>query len=211
MIDRTNQEWMEALRDPISSEALEDLRIILVRGLKASLSSRVKGDLDSLVEDFAQDALMKVLKSLETFRGESRFTTWAQKIAIHVAFTELRRRRWKDISLQDIIETDDGSEYTPKILTDPTATPEQKTTQRSILEMVQTLIDEELTDRQRDAMLAVLQGGMPLSEVAKHLGTNRNALYKLIFDARQRLQRRLYETSNLTAQDVLAIFEDKQV
>ncbi len=73
---RTNAEWMDALRDPIDDDALEDLRNILIRGLRATLSSRVDRDLDALSEDFAQDALLKILKSLETFRGESRFTTW---------------------------------------------------------------------------------------------------------------------------------------
>ena len=56
MTQRTNQEWMDALREPVSDEALEDLRTILLRGLRASLSSRINTDLESLTEDFAQDA-----------------------------------------------------------------------------------------------------------------------------------------------------------
>lgn len=206
---RTNEEWMEALREPIEDEALVELRRILVRGLRAALSTRIRTDLEANVEDFVQEALLKILKSLETFRGESRFTTWAQKIAVHVAFTELRRRRWKDISLQDIVETSDGEEYTPAILTDPGVTPEEEVTRNSILAIVEKLIDEELTDRQRTAMLAVLQGGMPLDEIAIRLDTNRNALYKLMHDARQRLQRRLEETAGLTVQEVMALFEEK--
>ncbi|MDH5507620.1 MAG: sigma-70 family RNA polymerase sigma factor, partial [Anaerolineae bacterium] len=136
MIQRTNEEWIQELRQPVSEEALTDLRSILVRGLRATLASRINTDLDANVEDFVQEALLKILKSLETFRGESRFTTWAQKIAIHVAFTEMRRRRWKDISLQDIVETDSGDEYTPAILTDPAITPEQEVTQQSVLDIV---------------------------------------------------------------------------
>lgn len=208
MTQRTNAEWLTALREPISEDALTDLRNILLRGLRAALSNRVRSDLEAITEDFAQEALLKILKSLDTFRGESRFTTWAQKIAVHVAFTELRRRRWKDISLQDIIETREGDEYTPALLTDPGVTPEQKTTQRAMLELVQKLIDEELTERQRTALLAVMQGGMPIGEVAQRLGTNRNALYKLLHDARKRLQRRLQETAGLTPQEVMALFEE---
>lgn len=207
MNQRSNEEWIDSLREPISDEALTDLRNILIRGLWAALSGRVDTDLDALVEDFVQEALLKVLKSLETFRGESHFTTWAQKVAIHVAFTELRRRRWKDISLQTIIETSEGDEYTPAILTDPADSPELETTQNEIFEIVERLINEELTEKQRTAMLAVLQGGMPLEEVARRLGTNRNALYKLMHDARQTLQRRLEETAGITAQEVLALFE----
>jgi RNA polymerase sigma-70 factor (ECF subfamily) len=204
---RTNTEWIEELSDPVSEEALEDLRAILLRGLRASLSNRIHTDLDAITEDFVQEALLKILKSLDTFRGESRFTTWAQKIAIHVAFTELRRRRWKDVSLQAMIETPEGEEYTPIILTDPEASPERETTQNDLMQIVYELIENELTERQRTAIVAVLQGGMPLGEVAKRMDTNRNALYKLIHDARKRLQESLYQRAGLTAQEVMAMFE----
>jgi RNA polymerase sigma-70 factor (ECF subfamily) len=204
---RTNSEWIEELSDPVSEEALADLRAILLRGLRASLSNRIQTDLDAITEDFVQEALLKILKSIDTFRGESRFTTWAQKIAIHVAFTELRRRRWKDVSLQDMIETPEGEEYTPIILTDPAASPERETTQNDLMQIVYELIENELTERQRTAIVAVLQGGMPLGEVAKRMDTNRNALYKLIHDARKRLQESLYQRAGLTAQEVMAIFE----
>jgi RNA polymerase sigma-70 factor (ECF subfamily) len=204
---RTNAEWIEELSDPVSGEALEDLRAILLRGLRASLSNRIHTDLDAITEDFVQEALLKVLKSIDTFRGESRFTTWAQKIAIHVAFTELRRRRWKDVSLQDMIETPEGEEYTPIILTDPGASPEKETTQNDLMQIVFELIESELTERQRTAIVAVLQGGMPLGEVAKRMDTNRNALYKLIHDARKRLQESLYQRAGLTPQEVMALFE----
>ena len=208
MTKRTNQEWLEALRDPIEDQALLDLREILLRGLRASLSNKINSDLDALTEDFAQDALMKILKSLETFRGESRFTTWAQKIAIHVAFTELRRRRWRDISLQDIVETPEGDEYTPAILTDPSTAPEDEVTQYNLLDMVQDLIETELTERQRTAILAVMQGGMPMDEVARKMDTNRNALYKLIHDARKRLQQQLEEKTGMNAQELMGIFAE---
>lgn len=207
MKQRTNQEWVEDLSDPVSSEALEDLRTILLRGLRASLSNRIQTDLDDITEDFVQEALLKILKSIDTFRGESRFTTWAQKIAIHVAFTELRRRRWKDISLQQVIETPDGEEYTPIILTDPSASPEKEATQSDIMQIVYELIESELTERQRTAIVAVLQGGMPLGEVAERMDTNRNALYKLIHDARKKLQESLYQRAGLTAQEVMTLFE----
>jgi RNA polymerase sigma-70 factor (ECF subfamily) len=207
LVQRTNEEWLEALRDPIDDQALNNLRETLLRGLRASLYNRIDTDLDEITEDFAQEALLKILKSLDTFRGESRSTTWAQKIAIHVAFTELRRRRWKDISLQDIIETPEGDEYTPAILTSPTTSPEDEATQSDIMTVVYQLIESELTDKQRTALLAVLQGGMPMGEVAKRMETNRNALYKLIHDARKRLQEALEVKTGLSVQDLMVLFE----
>ncbi len=207
MSRRTNEEWLEQLSDPVDDQALSDLREILLRGLRASLSNRINTDLDAITEDFVQDALLKVLKSLHTFRGESRFTTWAQKIAIHVAYTELRRRRWKDISLQTIVETAEGEEYTPAILTDPSTKPEREASQNDMLEVVFNLIETELTDRQRTAIVAILQGGMPIDQVARKMDTNRNALYKLIHDARKRLQQALMDSTGYSAQEVLAMFE----
>ena len=207
MAKRTNQEWLADLRGPGRDEALADLRSLLVRGLRYAMADRPSVTEEDL-QDFAQDALMKILTGLDSFRGESRFTTWAQKIAVRVAFTELRRRRWKDVSLQDLIvlQYEEEGDLTPAVLTDPAASPEQRTAQHMILEAVQRLIAEELTERQRQAMTAVMLGGMPLEEVARRMGTNRNALYKLLHDARRRLQKHMM-AEGLSTQDVLAAFE----
>jgi RNA polymerase sigma-70 factor (ECF subfamily) len=96
LVQRTNEEWITALSDPVSDDALTDLGNILICGLRSTLSSRITTDLDSITEDFSQEALKKICKNIHTFRGESKFTTWAMKIAIHVAYTELRHWRRKD-------------------------------------------------------------------------------------------------------------------
>lgn len=206
MTERTNEQWLADLRGPEKDLALADLRDMLVRGLRAALASRIRRDLDHVLEDFVQEALIKILNNLASFRGESHFTTWAQKIAVNSAFTELRRRRWQDVSLQQLTQDSEGDEFTPAILTDAAPTPEQQAARLAMLEFVQRLIDEELTDRQRTALKAVVFHGMPMEEVARRLDTNRNALYKLLFDARQNLQRKLAE-HGLNPQEVLALFE----
>jgi len=204
MVERTNQEWLAELRGLEQEEALADLRALLVKGLRYAMADR-PAVTEADLEDFAQEALLKVLAGLDTFRGESRFTTWAQKIAVRVAFTELRRRRWKDVSIEDLIAEDREGDWTPSILTDAAPSPEQRVTQQLLMEMVQRLIAEELTERQRQAMTAAVIGGMPLEEVARRMGTNRNALYKLLHDARRRLQTRMMAIG-LSPQDVLAAF-----
>jgi RNA polymerase sigma-70 factor (ECF subfamily) len=204
MTERTNEEWLAELRGPGQEEALADLRSLLVRGLRYALADR-SGVTEADLEDFAQDALLKILAGLDSFRGESRFTTWAHKIAVHVAFTELRRRRWQEVSLQDLVAQYDEGDFTPAALTDPSFSPEQRAAQRMLMEMLQRLIAEELTDRQRQAIIAVVIGGMPLEEVARRMGTNRNALYKLLHDARQRLKKRM-SLMELSPQSVLAAF-----
>lgn len=205
MPPRTNSQWLRDLQGPEKDQAIADLRAILVRGLTYALSSKVKTDLDHLVEDFVQDALLRIMDNLDTFRGESRFTTWAQKIAVRVAFTELRRQRWKDISLQDLLP-EDSFDYTPEVLADPSPDPEKRANQTMLAEMIQEMIVEDLTDRQRTAIMAIMVGGMPLEEVARRMDTNRNALYKLIHDGRQRLKQSLL-SRGITPQQVLAAFE----
>jgi RNA polymerase sigma-70 factor (ECF subfamily) len=205
--ERTNEDWLADLQGPQAERAIEDLREILLRGLRAALASRIRRDLAFVVEDFVQDALLKVLANLHTFRGESKFTTWAHKIAVHVAYTELRRRRWQDISLQEMVDSFEGNDFTPAILTDTDSTPEEKTTRRALLSFVQRMIDEELTERQRTAMNLVVLKGIPMEEVARRMGTNRNALYKLIYDARQRLKRGMVE-NGISPEEVLSEFED---
>ena len=203
MIERTNQEWLAALRGPRHDKALADLRALLVRGLGYALAGRPGVD-DSALEDFAQEALLKILAGLDSFRGESRFTTWAQKIAVHVAFTELRRHRWRDVSLDEMTGSPDA-DFIPDTLADPSAGPEQQAIQRMLLSTLRRIIATELTDKQRQALVAVRIHGMPLEEVARRMGTNRNALYKLLHDARQRLKKRMM-AEELSPQDMLAAF-----
>jgi RNA polymerase sigma-70 factor (ECF subfamily) len=94
MRERTNEQWLAEVRRPNPGKALADLYDLLVRGLKAALGS-YGGGVEANVGDFAQEALIKITGNLDSFRGESRFTTWAQKIAMNVALTELKRRRWR--------------------------------------------------------------------------------------------------------------------
>jgi RNA polymerase sigma-70 factor (ECF subfamily) len=191
------------LRGPDPDEALGELYDLLVRGLRAALGGRADG-VDANIGDFAQEALIKITGNLDSFRGESRFTTWAQKIAMNVALTELKRRRWRDVSLQDLFARREAADCGPA---DPRLTPEQLTFQSMVLGELRRMIEEELTDRQREAVVAVILEGMPISEVAKRMGTSQNALYKLLHDARKKLKRQM-EAAGLSAQEVLAAFDE---
>jgi RNA polymerase sigma-70 factor (ECF subfamily) len=193
--ERSNDQWLAALRGPGKDEALADLRVVLVRGLKAALG----GQAESSVEDFAQEALIKILGNLDSFRGECRLTTWAQKICVRTAFAEMRRSRWRDVSLEEAVTRREESASG-----DTQLDSELAATRMMIMAEFRRFIDEELTDRQRTALLAAL-GGMSLEAVADRMGTNRNALYKLLHDARKRLKRRM-SAEMLSPQDVLSAF-----
>jgi RNA polymerase sigma-70 factor (ECF subfamily) len=189
--DRSDAEWVEDLcsAGPAQNSALEDLRRILHRGLERAFSGRmqVRGrEFEILAADFIQETLLLVLRHLETFQGRSRFTTWAYKIAIRTVFSELRRRRWKDVSLEDVLENKNPSVE----IKSGEAGPEELAERSADMEWVRRAMEEELTEKQRTALRAIAIGGMPLEVAAERLQTNRNALYKLLHDARKRLKKR---------------------
>ena len=203
MRERTNEQWLAELRGANPDQALADLYDLLVRGLRAGLGN-YGGGVDANAEDFAQEALIKITDNLDSFRGESRFTTWAQKIAMNVALTELKRRRWRDVSLQDLFARRQAANREPA---DTQLSPEQLALQNTVLQELRRMVDEELTDRQQEAVVAVILEGMPIAEVARRMGTNQNALYKLLHDARRKLKRQM-EAAGLSAEEVLAVFDE---
>jgi RNA polymerase sigma-70 factor (ECF subfamily) len=186
--DRSNEEWLHVLRLPLPSNdrAIADLRSILNRRLKGVFGRR--GGKGLLIrEDIVQESLLKILGNLDSFRGESRFTTWATTIAVNLSLTELRRRRWSDVSL-DAFDNPEIA-FSADALRSGNDNPEQRAVKRNLVEIVNRAIDSTLTDRQRTVMRALLVGGMPLGEIARRLGTNQNALYKLMYDARRNLKK----------------------
>ncbi len=207
---RTNEEWIADLRAGGDRQALalEDLRAILLRGLPYAIAGRIapnSPEAEALTEEIVQETLMRVLDYLETFEGRSQFTTWAHKIAVRAALTELRHRRWGEVPLPEM-GTNDDMDASYRELPDIQAGPEEQVDRRDMLKRVNRIIMEELTEKQRKALMAVGIGGYPLEEAARRLGMNRNALYKLMHDARMRLKKRL-EKEGLTPQDVMSVFE----
>ena len=210
MTNRNNEQWLSDLGSdgPAREAALEDLHAIILRGLPFALSRWLSPSnplFEPLTEEVAQETLLRVLDQLHTFEGRSMFTTWVHKIAIRIALTELRRKRWQDTSLDEMVDNEEVP-VSPAILEDSTATPEQSAERSDMMIRVRRVIDEELTERQRRAIIMLGMQGMPMEEAAKRLNTNRNALYKLLHDARLRLKQRL-QTEGLDAQEVLAAFE----
>lgn len=209
MDKRTNEEWIADLRagGEQQAKALEDLRAIILRGLPYAIAGRLdpnSPESEALAEEVVQETLMRVLEYLDTFEGRSQFTTWAHKIAVRAALTELRRRRWREVPLPEMEMNEDGdSSY--RELPDDQASPEDQVDRKDMLKRVNRIIMEELTDKQRKALMATMEG-FPLEEAAQRLGMNRNALYKLMHDARLRLKKRL-EKEGLTPQEVLSVFE----
>jgi len=212
MATRTNEAWLSDLRanGEIRSTALEDLRAVIQKGLPYALSRWLSPDLpqfNALVDEVTQETLLRVLDQLGTFEGRSQFTTWVHKIAVRIALTELRRKRWRDSSLDELTENEDAPPP-PGLLADSQASPETSAERGDMMTRVRRIIEEELTDRQRQALILLGVQDMPIEDAARKLKTNRNALYKLLHDARLRLRTRL-ASEEIAPHEVLALFEQK--
>lgn len=167
----------------------------------SALSSRIKRDREHIVEDFTQDALLKILDKIETYRGEARFTTWAMKIAVYEALAELRRKHWQDISFDDLKSADDAFPVL-EVIPDNKIGPDQKAGLHMITQELQRVIEESLTEKQRMAITSVMLKGLPIDQVAELMDTNRNNMYKLIHDARMKIKNE-FEKKGITLEDFL--------
>jgi RNA polymerase sigma-70 factor (ECF subfamily) len=152
------------------------------------------------VQESVQDALLLILQRLGSYRGDSRFTTWAMSVATRLALSELRRARWKDVSLDQMAAA--GRPEPPAPNRTPAGTDYDR---EQLVRVVHEAIDATLTERQRTAILAELAEAPP-DVIAARLGTSRNALYKLVFDGRAKLKQAILKAgwSEEHVRDVLA-------
>lgn len=201
---RDNDQWLHDIKlpSPECNKALEDLRHYLLKGLKAAFSSKYQMQRHNL-EDFTQEALMKIIAKLDTFRGDCKFTTWCMKITVNYTITELRKKKWKDVSLESLSNSDGLLD--PDRIVNRWDNPEKWMMKKSAIEMINTLIAEELTKNQQQVIKALMIHGMPIQEVSERLGTNRNALYKMMHDARKHMKKILV-SKGMTWDELLEIF-----
>jgi RNA polymerase sigma-70 factor (ECF subfamily) len=212
---RSNAEWLADLRnEEAQAEALADLREYLLGAVflyldrhREDLTHLDRRELEHLAEDFAQEALLQIQAKLDTFRGESKFTTWAYRFVINVAAGELRLHRWRTLSIETLVS--EGEVPLLTFLSDQEAPdPETAAARNQILELMHQIIYEELTERQRLALVSVHFHGIPMAEVARQLNSTPNNVYKLIHDARKKLKQSL-QRRHYSEADVLAIFGER--
>jgi len=142
----------------------------------------LRGDeLADIAMEAADDALMSILRRLDDYRGESRFTTWTWKFALLEAATRLRRRAWQGRELpmapEDWAHVATGA-----------SGPEADAETGELLGAIGAAIRDDLTAHQREVLLALAVDGVPIDVLADRRGTTRGALYKTLHDARRRLR-----------------------
>jgi RNA polymerase sigma-70 factor (ECF subfamily) len=215
-MERTNEMWLEELQEghPGQVQAIEDLRRYLKRGVMAYLHTRsdlnhlAEPELQQMSEDFVQEALLKIQAKLDTFQGRSKLTTWAAKIAGNLTISELRRAKWRDLSLDAITEA--GTSLQEILVTDSSKSgnPSTESERGQVWDIIIEVINNDLTERQRQVLAAVQLNNIPMPEVARLLGTNVNNIYKIMHDARLKLKRRL-QALDLEPQYILKLFSEE--
>jgi RNA polymerase sigma-70 factor (ECF subfamily) len=189
-LDAESAEWLRALGavGPPGEAALARLHELLVRIAQAEVTRRgprlrVSGpELDDLAYQAAADALVAITAKLGQFRGESRFTTWAYKFVIFEVSAKIGRHFWRHPSVP--LDAEDWNRLPARFGFDPAHQAEW----REMLTALRKAVDTELTPRQREVFVAIVVNDVPLDTLVLSLSSSRNAIYKMLFDARRKLR-----------------------
>jgi RNA polymerase sigma-70 factor (ECF subfamily) len=194
-LDAESRRWVDALSGTgrEHDDAVARLHDLLLRAARFEVSRRRAavahlrgGDHDDLAYQAADDALVAVLRKLPSFRGDSRFTTWAYKFALYEAAVKIRRRAWQERELP--LEPDSWPTIASRALS-----PHEQVAESELLAALRDAIGDALSSHQREVLVAVTLNDVPIDVLAERLNTTRGALYKTLHDARRKLRVRLAE------------------
>jgi RNA polymerase sigma-70 factor (ECF subfamily) len=189
-LDAESPDWPRVLTDtgPRREEALARLHGLLLRIARAEVARRgprlqlTGPELDDLAYQAAADALVAITSKLGHFRGESRFTTWAYKFVIFEVSAKIGRHFWRHPSVP--LDAEGWERLPDRFGFDPA----QEAEWRDLLAALRRAVDEELTMRQRKVFVAIVLNNVPLDTLVIEMASNRNAIYKTLFDARRKLR-----------------------
>jgi RNA polymerase sigma-70 factor (ECF subfamily) len=190
-LDRESRGWVRALADtgPEHQAAVERLHALLLRAARFEVARRRpiggSSEADNLAVEAANDALVAIMKKLHTYRGDSRFTTWAYKFALLEAAAKLRKRPWQGREVP--LEADGWAQ----VRDDGRSSPAAQAEASELIHAVRDAIAEVLTPHQREVLVAITLNDVPIDVLAERRGTTRGALYKTVHDARHKLRAEL--------------------
>ena len=170
------------------------IRIALAEVRRRAASTPVTGpELDDVAHQAADDAMLAILAKLGDFRGESRFTTWAYRFIILEVSNKLGRHYWRNPPVP--LDAGQWERLPGRLGIDP----QQHAESAALLAEVRRAVEDELTGHQRRVFVAIVVDGIPLDALAVRLGLERNAVYKVMFDARRKIRRALVANGYLNA------------
>ncbi len=188
--DEVSAAWIAGLTgsEPERESSIARLHALLLRAarLEAIRRSGMNGisgkELDDLAQQAAADAVVSVLRRIDDFRGESRFTTWAYKFVVFEVSNKFGRHAWRRHGVQ--LDDEVWERLPGRLGVDPELVSES----RELVAAVREAVQEELTAHQRKIFVAIIVHGTSADTLATALDSNRNAVYKTLFDARRKVQ-----------------------
>jgi len=177
-LDPDSAEWLRNLN---GTEADREAACVRLHAMVLRIA-HYEPELDDVAHQAAADAMVAILAKTDQFRGESRFTTWAYKFVIFEVSNKLGRHFWRNRTVA--MDDEDWSRLPDRFGLDPVHEAEW----RDLAAALRQAVDDDLTDRQRQVFVAIVLNGVPLDALVAELGSNRNAIYKLMFDARRKLR-----------------------
>jgi len=191
-LDPDSRSWVDALGLPDGprDEAVARLHAYLLRVARfeinrrrAVFGRRSSGEAADIAMQAADDALMAILRKLPSYRGDSRFTTWAAKFAILEASVKMRRRAWQNREVT--LDTEAWQQFTGS------SAPGAELEHSQLLEAIGESVRTALSPHQREILVAVTLDDVPIDVLAERLQTTRGAIYKTLHDARRKLRAHL--------------------
>ncbi|MEO5710746.1 MAG: RNA polymerase sigma factor [Nocardioidaceae bacterium] len=188
--DEVSEGWVAELTGdgPERDSSIVRLHALLrrVAHVEASRRSGMNGiagqELDDLADQAASDAVVSVLRRIGDFRGESRFTTWAYKFVVLEVSNKFGRHAWRRHGVP--YDGEVWERLPGRLGVDPELVSES----RELVAAVREAVDQRLTSHQRRVFVAIIVQGIALDELVIELDSNRNAIYKTLFDARRKLR-----------------------
>lgn len=141
-------------------------------------------------QDCLQEAMLRVFRSIGTFKGESAFATWAYRITMNTCLDEIRRKKKSRDTSMDVL-LDQG--WSPP---DTSATPEKKAMQGELHRNLSRAIND-LPEDMRSAVILRDIHGCSYEEIAQTLNVNVGTVKSRISRARERLREKIRENAEL--------------
>ncbi len=147
----------------------------------------------STAEDIVQDVFVRIVHNVETFKAESKFTTWAYTIARNLCIDHLRKRvHRRHPSLDAPVSESEGGATLMETVAGKGAGADRSAINKQLQEHLRTAV-EALPDDQREVFLLRQVSDLPFKEIAEIVGVGENTVKSRMRYALERLQAALSE------------------
>ena len=154
-------------------------------GIIYNIALRMAANQDD-AEDMTQEIMIKIFRSLGSFKGNSKFSTWIYRVAVNTCLDELKKKKnKKHLSLDAEISGDDGENQIE--IKDDSPSPEKIAEQNELRDMVAAAV-KLLSDEHRAVIVLRDIRGMSYSEIAGILGCSDGTVKSRISRARAQLK-----------------------